>query len=60
MFAIPIADKLQLRSAEERLAKALIIDAVMAIQGGQNPRVVQDVLKNYLPKSRRNEEAAAA
>src|SRR5690606_16209080 len=45
MLAIPIADKLQLRSAEERLAKSLIIDAVMAIQGGQNPRVVQDVLK---------------
>lgn len=60
MFAIPIADKLQLRSAEERLAKSLIIDAVMAIQAGQNPRVVQDVLKNYLPKSRRAEEAAAA
>jgi chemotaxis protein MotA len=60
LFAIPIADKLQLRSMEERLAKSLIIDAVMGIQDGQNPRVIQDVLKNYLPKSRRADEAEAA
>ncbi len=59
MIAIPIADKLALRSTEERLAKLLIIDAVLGIQGGQNPRVIQDVLKNYLPKSRRVEEEAA-
>ena len=61
MFAIPIADKLALRSTDEKLAKALIIDAVMAIQDGQNPRVIQDMLKNYLPKSKRadDEEQAA-
>ena len=52
MIAMPIADKLVLRSAEERLSKMLIIDAVLGIQGGQNPRVIQDVLKNYLPQSR--------
>jgi len=60
MFAIPIADKLVLRSTDEKLAKALIIDAVMAIQDGQNPRVIQDMLKNYLPKSKRVEEEQAA
>ncbi|MGI9260015.1 MAG: flagellar motor protein PomA [Gammaproteobacteria bacterium] len=52
MIAMPIADKLVLRSAEERQSKMLIIDAVLGIQGGQNPRVIQDVLKNYLPQSR--------
>lgn len=59
MFALPIADKLSLRSTEEKLAKALIIDAVMGIQDGQNPRVIADMLKNYLPKSLRVEEQAA-
>lgn len=59
MFALPIADKLSLRSTEEKLAKALIIDAVMGIQDGQNPRVIEDMLKNYLPKSLRVEEQAA-
>jgi chemotaxis protein MotA len=56
MVALPIANKLELRSAEERLAKSLIIDAVVAIQDGQNPRVIADMLKNYLPKSRRSTE----
>lgn len=60
LFALPIADKLSLRSGEERSAKSLIIDAVMGIQDGQNPRVIQDILKNYLPKSRRIEEEREA
>jgi chemotaxis protein MotA len=60
VIALPIADKLAMRSTDERLAKSLIIDAVMSIQGGQHPRVMQDLLKNYLPKSRRDEERRAA
>jgi chemotaxis protein MotA len=60
LVAIPIADKLSLRSTEERLAKSLIIDAVMSIQDGQHPRIMQDLLKNYLPQSRRSEEQRAA
>jgi chemotaxis protein MotA len=56
MFALPIANKLELRSADERLTKSLIIDAVLSIQDGQNPRVIRDMLKNYLPKSQRYTE----
>jgi chemotaxis protein MotA len=60
LVAIPIADKLALRSTEERLAKSLIIDAVMSIQDGHHPRVMQDLLRNYLPKSRRMEDRQRA
>jgi chemotaxis protein MotA len=60
VIAIPIADKLAMRSTDERLAKSLMIDAVMSIQDGQHPRVMQDLLKNYLPKSRRADEQRAA
>lgn len=56
MIALPIADKLEMRSSEEKLVKSLIIDAVVAIQDGQNPRVIGDMLKNYLPKSSRTED----
>ncbi len=59
-IAIPIADKLALRSTQERLTKSLMIDAVMSIQDGQHPRVMQDLLHNYLPKSRRPDEQRAA
>jgi hypothetical protein len=35
-----------MRSTDERLAKSLIIDAVMSIQDGQHPRVMQDLLNS--------------
>jgi len=56
MFALPIADKLAVRSREENSSKSLVIDAVLSIQGGQNPRVIQNMLETYLPKSKRQQE----
>ncbi|NMH64651.1 flagellar motor protein PomA [Shewanella salipaludis] len=53
MMAIPIADKLNLRMGEEMLNRSLIMDAVLAIQDGQNPRVIEGFLKNYLSEKQR-------
>lgn len=53
----PISDKLKLRAAEEALIKSLVIDALLAIQGGQNPRVIDSMLRNYLPEGKREVEA---
>jgi len=54
MVALPISDKLKLRSAEEKLNRSLILDAVLGIQDGQNPRVIEGVLRNYIPESKRD------
>lgn len=51
---LPIADKLRLRASEEVMIKSLIIDALLAIQSGQNPRVIDSMLRTYLPKGKRN------
>jgi len=53
MFCIPIADKLKLRKGDEVLVKSLIIDALVAIQNGQNPRVIDSMLRTYLPEKKR-------
>ncbi|WP_394128885.1 flagellar motor protein PomA [Shewanella maritima] len=53
MVAIPMADKLELRMKEELLNRNLIMDAVLAIQDGQNPRVIEGFLKNYLAEKAR-------
>jgi chemotaxis protein MotA len=53
MVAIPIADKLSLRKNEEKLNRRLILDGVLAIQDGQNPRVIDGYLKNYLNEKKR-------
>lgn len=56
MIALPIADKLELRSKQEQTNKSMIIDAIMGIQKGQNPRVIKDMLNTYLPGSKRQDK----
>lgn len=56
MFALPLSDKLALRSTEEQMNKNIIITSVLGIQEGQNPKVLEDLLKNYLPSSKRDAE----
>ena len=56
MFALPIADKLLLRSQEERDIKMLLIDAVGGIQAGMHPRILQTTLMAHLPVSKRPKE----
>ncbi|WP_133406025.1 flagellar motor protein PomA [Parashewanella tropica] len=58
MVALPIADKLSLRMEEEMLNRNLIMDAVLAIQDGQNPRVIESFLKSYLSEKKRGEASA--
>ena len=53
MLALPISDKVALRREEESTLKNMIIDAIMGIQAGQNPRVIESMLRNYLPASKR-------
>ena len=52
----PISDKLKLRADEESLVKNLTIDALLAIQNGQNPRIIDAMLRNYLPEAQRTVE----
>ncbi|NEX23210.1 flagellar motor protein PomA [Thiorhodococcus mannitoliphagus] len=52
-FAIPIAEKLKLKSNEEKLNKTLILESISGIQEGLNPRVLEQLLMTYLPESQR-------
>jgi len=58
MFALPVSDKLKLRSAEEQMNKNIIIQSVLGIQEGQNPKVLEELLRNFLPASKREPEPA--
>ncbi len=63
LFALPLADKLGLRSQEELLLKSIVIRGIMAIQSGDNPRIVEQKLKTFLPHRLRasgEDERAAA
>ena len=53
LFAMPMAEKLGLRSREELLAKMIVIKGVLSIQSGDNPRIVEQKLKTFLPAGKR-------
>jgi len=53
VVCMPIADKLKLRGSEEAMQRALVVDGLLAIQAGQNPRLIQGLLERYLPEGRR-------
>jgi len=57
MICLPIADKLNLRMTEEARMQALWIDAILAIQEGTNPRVIEQLLRSYLPENKRDKAA---
>ena len=55
LLAMPIADKLAARSREEVLLKEIIIQGVMSIQSGDNPKIVEQKLKIFLPPAMRGD-----
>ncbi len=60
MVFLPLADKLGKRSAEELMLKSIVIRGVMAIQAGDNPRVVEQRLTTFIPyRKRRKEEESS-
>ncbi|MFA5523324.1 MAG: MotA/TolQ/ExbB proton channel family protein [Tissierellales bacterium] len=46
---IPLANKLKGKSSDEILVKELIIEGLLSIQAGENPRIIEEKLKTFLP-----------
>lgn len=53
IVAIPLADKLAIRNQQEKQNNQLILDAILGIQDGQNPKVIEGILRNYLAQGKR-------
>jgi len=55
VICLPIAIKLTNRAGEEKLNQSLVLDGIVGIADGQNPRVIEGILKSYLAASKRAE-----
>ncbi len=56
---LPFAEKLGFTNKQELLAMEIIVRGIMAIQSGENPRVIEQKLNTFVPpKLRTNEKAA--
>jgi chemotaxis protein MotA len=54
----PMAQKLKTRSSEEILLKEVMIEGILSIQAGENPRIVEEKLKAFLAPGERRSTAA--
>ena len=52
---IPIANKLEKKNTIEVTLREIIVEGVLSIQAGDNPRILQRKLLSYLPPADRNE-----
>lgn len=52
-ICMPVATKLKVNSQFEIMAKEIMVEGILSIQAGENPRVIEDKLKSFLsPKER--------
>lgn len=54
-ICIPVASKLKVNHEAEMMVKEIMIEGLLSIQAGENPRVIEEKLKSFLaPKDRAN------
>jgi chemotaxis protein MotA len=58
-IAGPIGDKLAIRSSEEILNREMILQGILSIQSGDNPRITTDKMVVFLPAAGRQKVAVA-
>ena len=51
LVCLPIVGKLKVRTANELLLKEIVIEGILSIQSGDNPRVVEQKLKAFVAPS---------
>lgn len=54
LICIPVANKLDLKSKEEVLIREIMIEGLLSIQAGENPRIIEEKLKAFLSPSVRS------
>lgn len=48
MICIPVANKLKTHNALEMMQKEIMIEGLLSIQAGENPRVIEEKLKSFM------------
>ncbi|SDL73925.1 motility protein A [Halarsenatibacter silvermanii] len=59
LIFIPMAGKLETTSQDEILLKEVMIEGILSIQAGENPRIVEEKLRAFLAESEGEEEEEA-
>ena len=55
----PIANNLRIRDSEEVLCKEIIVEGIMSIQSGENPKFLKEKLLTFMDQKQRDKVAAS-
>ena len=55
LIFLPMAQKLKIRSKDEVLVKELMVEGLLSIQAGENPRIIEEKLKTFIPPEMRKD-----
>jgi chemotaxis protein MotA len=59
VFWLPVGERLKQRNKEEVARRTLAVEGVLAVQAGDNPRVVREKLEAFLPQTLRGDPPEA-
>lgn len=54
---LPMETKLRVRSEEEIFIKEVMVEGILSVQAGENPRIVEEKLRAFLPRTEATSEA---
>ena len=54
VFCNPVISKLKIRSSQESLMKEVMLEGMLSIQAGENPRIIEEKLKAFMSPKLRN------
>ncbi|MDE1175630.1 MAG: flagellar motor protein [Edaphobacter sp.] len=60
LIFLPAAGKLKIRHREEQMVKEMMLEGVISILEGMNPRMMETKLRTYLPEAKPGENIAEA
>lgn len=60
MICIPVSNKLKADNAAEMMLKEVMIEGLLSIQAGENPRVIEEKLKSFLAPQDRDAAGSEA
>ena len=58
LWANPFASKLRIVNKDETLLKTVLIEGMLSIQAGENPRIIEEKLKSFLAPAMRSDVGA--
>jgi chemotaxis protein MotA len=57
---LPIATKMEMRHRHQMILKEMILEGVVAVSTGENPRLIEEKLKAFLSETQKNNEGSQA